>query len=109
MQPPSFQRSIEHFHQNNSFLFAVLGLVSSLSRLDAILEQHAPPRTPANPPTQARDDGTQELLPLALLGLVSLQGTCGRHAERLAATATPLDAAGATDPMAPARPSGLLR
>jgi hypothetical protein len=86
MRTPLPQRGIEQFDQHDSFLFGVLGLVSALAGLDAILEHHAVGGKGSSAQRGELDPGvaTDDRVLCALLGVVALRRASGGHLARLA-------------------------
>jgi hypothetical protein len=90
MRTPLPQRGIEQFDQHDSFLFAVIGLASALSGLDAILGRRLPGDDGLPPPVGERDPVAAEDPVLhALLGVLALRRACGDHLSRLAPEGRP--------------------
>jgi hypothetical protein len=82
MRVPVYRRSIEQSGAGRPLLYALLGLVSSLLRLDSILDDGALRRADRLAPARG-PAGNDEVL-MALLGVIALRRTCGRHLSHLA-------------------------
>jgi hypothetical protein len=82
MRTSALQRAILRFDGRDPFLFAALGLVSTLSRLDVLLESSANdgPRSK----TECPGENGEEHVLMALLGVVALRHACGAHLGTLA-------------------------
>lgn len=87
------ERRYDSLERLDAALFAALGLVAVIARLDELLEKHGRPpasmgrrgarspiaRTPRT--ANAKDEG----ILMALVGIVALRRTCGAHLDALTA------------------------
>jgi hypothetical protein len=84
MRTPLPQRGVGQFDQHDSFLFAVIGLASALSGLDAILDRRLPDDGLPQPTGERDPAAADDQVLNALLGVLALRRACGDHLARLA-------------------------
>lgn len=96
------QRHGDEFTERNAWLHLLLGLESWGLRLDALLDEHAPPSSPAAGEERPSDDRLIDFV----LGLASMRSTLRRH---LAAAAADADTAASASSERPSKTEGWLR
>lgn len=96
------QRHGDEFTERNAWLHLLLGLESWGLRLDALLDEHAPPSSPAVGDVRPSDDRLIDFV----LGLASMRSTLRRH---LAAAAAAGEAAASESAERPSKTEGWLR
>jgi hypothetical protein len=93
------QRRSHSLERLDAALFAALGLVVVIARLDGLLEKHGRPaasrrnrthatrrhRAPSPAARTPQTDPEDEGILMALLGLIALRRTCGAHLDALRA------------------------
>jgi|GEM_PF-4055439 len=79
MRVPCTQQAIERLEENDSFLFACMGLIRNVSRFDCLLAQLIGPARRPVPEEQNR----RELLQIAL-GIIALRLQLGVQLARVA-------------------------
>ena len=83
MRPPAHMTSVDESQAHRPLLYTLLGLISALSALDALLDEGAPDGSPsrdADAPERPASGGVLA----AILGVVALRRACGRHLIRIA-------------------------
>ena len=88
------QRHGDEFTERNAWLHLLLGLESWGLRLDALLDEHAPPSSPAVGEERPSDDRLIDFV----LGLASMRSTLRRHLAAAAAAGDTADSAGSERP-----------
>lgn len=96
------QRHGDEFTERNAWLHLLLGLESWGQGLDALLDEHAPPSSPAVGEQRPSDERLIDFV----LGLASMRSTLRRH---LAAAAAAVEADASASSERPSKTEGWLR
>jgi hypothetical protein len=79
------ERRSDSLERLDAALFAALGLVAVIARLDALLQRHGRPQASSVARTPATGAQGDEGILMALVGLVALRRTCRAHLDALTA------------------------